>query len=196
MVKEVYDVSTTLTPAQIAQAVYYRDFPGYGGGHYLSILMQVLVQENAMLDETAIAYAKAGIACVEAGIGCWQTKYLWNLERPITAITDPLRFNHVGWTPLFATPAFPEYTSGHSTVAGSFTAIMTNLFGENYHFTNHTYDYLGMAPRSFNSFKELATDISMSRLYGGIHYRVACDRGVVAGEKIGSNINAKLRFKK
>jgi len=46
MVKDVYDVSVALTPEQKAIAAYYRDNPGYGGGHYLSILKQVLVQEN------------------------------------------------------------------------------------------------------------------------------------------------------
>ena len=144
MVKEVYDVSQTLTAEQTAIGLYYRDNPGYGGGHYLSILMQVLVQEKSMLDFAALAYAKAGIACVEAGIGCWQVKYQYNIERPITYINGEL--NYTSWTPLFATPAFPEYTSGHSTVGGSFTTIMTGLFGAHYHFTNHTYDYLGMAP--------------------------------------------------
>lgn len=194
MVREVYELSQHLTPAQIATGLYYRDNPGYGGGHYLSILMGVLIQERAMLDVTAIAYAKAGIACVEAGIGCWQVKYLYNVERPITYIAGVM--NRPGWAPLFATPNFPEYTSGHATVGGSFTTVMASLFGNNYHFTNHTYDYLGMAPRSFNSFKELANDISISRVYAGIHYRISCERGQTSGEKIGKNINEKLKFKK
>jgi len=194
MVKEVYDVSQTLTPEQTAIGLYYRDFPGYGGGHYLSILDQVLVQEHSMLDIAALAYAKAGIACVEAGIGCWQIKYQYNIERPITYITTVLQ--HPAWIPLFATPVFPEYTSGHSTVGGSFTTVMTSLFGEHYHFTNHAYDYLGMAPRSFNSFKDLANEISASRVFAGIHYRISCERGQKAGEQIGQNINNKLKFKK
>ena len=194
MVKEVYDVSQTLTPEQKAIGLYYRDNPGYGGGHYLSILMQVLIQEKSSLDFAALAYAKAGIACVEAGIGCWQIKYQYNIERPITYIAGVL--NYPSWTPLFATPAFPEYASGHATVAGSFTKVMTSLFGEHYHFTNHTYDYLGMAPRSFNSFKDLANEISAARVYAGIHYRISCERGQAAGEKIGANIDAKLNFKK
>lgn len=38
MVKEVYDISVTLTPEQIATALYYRDNPGYQAGtHYISI---------------------------------------------------------------------------------------------------------------------------------------------------------------
>ena len=62
---------------------------------------------------------------------------------------------------------------------------MTRLFGENYHFTNQTYDYLGTAPHSFNSFKHLANEISASILYAGIHYRLSSERGQKAGEKMG-----------
>ncbi|HET6723697.1 MAG TPA: hypothetical protein VFH07_13155, partial [Chitinophagaceae bacterium] len=66
MVKEVYDISQTLTPEQRAIGLYYRDNPGFGGGHYMSILNIVLRQENAMLDVSALAFAKAGIVSVDA----------------------------------------------------------------------------------------------------------------------------------
>ena len=59
MVKEVYDISQTLTPEQRAIGLYYRDNPGFGGGHYMSILNLVLQQENAMLDVCALAFAKS-----------------------------------------------------------------------------------------------------------------------------------------
>jgi hypothetical protein len=67
--------------------------------------------------------------------------------------------------------------------------------GNNYHFTDHTYDYLGMAPRSYNSFDELAKEIGDSRVYAGIHYRYSCEKGCEQGRKIGQNIAKKLHFK-
>jgi hypothetical protein len=48
----------------------------------------------------------------DAGIGCWKTKYQYNLERPIKYIREVL--GHPSWDPLFATPNFPEFPSGHS----------------------------------------------------------------------------------
>ena len=99
MVKEVYDISQTLTPEQTAIALYYRDNPGFGGGHYLSILKQVLEQEQPQLDFTAVAFAKASIAIVDAGIGCWKTKFTYNVERPITFIRNIL--GYTTWNPLF-----------------------------------------------------------------------------------------------
>ena len=194
MVKDVYDVSQALTPEQIAIAIYYRDNPGFGGGHYLSILEQVLVQEDPQLDFTAYAYAKASIAIIDAGIGCFKTKYQYNQQRPIKYIREVLGYSL--WNPVFPTPNFPDFPSAHSTIAGSFSEIMKSLFGSDYHFTDHTYDYLGMAPRSYTSWDALTQEIGDSRVYAGIHYRLSCERGKEQGRKIGQNIISTVKFKK
>ncbi len=88
MVKEVYDISQVLTPDQKALAVYYRDNPGFGGAHYFSTLKQILVQENPSLDFTAYAFAKTSIAIIDAGIGCYKSKYQYNQMRPIKYIRE------------------------------------------------------------------------------------------------------------
>jgi hypothetical protein len=194
MVKEVYDISQTSTAEQKAIGVYYRDNPGFGGGHYLSILKQVLQQEGSKLDISALAYAKTGIALVDGGIGCWTAKYTYNLERPVTYIRSVL--GHSTWNPLIGTPNFPEYPSGHSTAGGATAEVLTSLFGDNYQLTNHSYDYLGMAPRTYSSFYQMAVEIGDSRVYGGIHYRVACTEGNKQGRKIAQNISTLLKFEK
>lgn len=194
MVKEVYDISQTLTQEQKNIGVYYRDNPGFGGGHYLSIVKQVLEQEECKLDSAALAYAKTGITLVDGGVGCWTAKYTYNVERPITYIRNIL--GHTTWTPLIVTPNFPEYTSGHSTASGGVAEMLTGLFGDNYHLTNHSYDYLGMAPRTYSSFYQMSQEIGDSRVYGGIHYRIACTEGNKQGRKIAQNINNTLKFLK
>jgi len=194
MVSEVYDVSQALTPEQTAIAIYYRDNPGFGGGHYFSILKQVLVQKNPKLDFTAYAYAKASIAIIDAGIGSFKTKYQYNQQRPIKYIRDVL--GHSSWNSVFPAPNFPDFPSAHSTIAGAFGEIMKSLFGSNYQFTDHSYDYLGMAPRSYISFDAMVQEIGDSRVYAGIHYRLSCERGTQQGRKIGQNINHTVKFLK
>lgn len=194
MVKEVYDISQTLTPDQTALALFYRDNPGFGDGHYLSIIKQILKKENPKLDFTAIVLAKTGIACVDAGIGCWKTKFKYNQPRPIKYIREIL--GHPEWNTLFDTPPFPDFPSGHSTIAGAFGEVLKSFFGNNYHFIDHSYDYLGMVPRSYKSFDELAKEIGDSRVYAGIHYRYSCEKGCEQGRKIGQNIVTKLNFKR
>jgi len=100
------------------------------------------------------------------------------------------------WNALFGTPAFPDFPSGHSTLAGTFEEVLSDLFGDHYQFTNHSYDFLGMAPRSFSSFRGLTQEISNSRVYAGIHYTISCERGAQMGRKIARNIDRKVEFLK
>ena len=131
MMKEVYDISLTLTGSQESQAFYYRDPTGLAsGGHYLSILHQLLQNEQPSLDFCALAFAKSGIAMADALIGCFQWKYkdvnggpVTNTERPITYIRGVL--GHTNWNAKFNTPPHPDFPSGHSTTAGAAEVIFT-----------------------------------------------------------------------
>ncbi len=195
MVKEVYDVSQTLSPSQIAMALYWRDVPGVTTpGHYVSILKQVIQNDKPMLDKAAIAYALGGISVFDATISCWQAKYYYNLVRPITYIRSVL--GHTTWTSTIGTPAHPEYPAAHALLSAAFAAAMTNIFGDNYSFTDHTYDYLGMASRSFNSFQAIGEEAGYSRLYGGIHYRPSIVAGLAQGRKVTQNVINSLKFLK
>ena len=195
MVKEVYDISQTLTPAQTAQALYYRDNPGFvSGTHYIYMFHQILSDEDPQLDFYALVQALYSICYYESFRGCWTTKYTYNVERPIRYIREVL--NHLTWSPLFNTPGHPDYPSGHSTNAALFATVMKAVFGSNYSFTLHTYDNLGMAPRHYNSFDEMVTDIVDARVNAGIHYRLSCVEGNKQGEKIAKNIMKKIKFKK
>ena len=195
MAKQVYDVSQTLSAEQTAMALYLRDVPGVTTpGHYVSILKQVLENDKPMLDEAAIAYALGGIVCYDAAISCWKTKYQYNLVRPVTYIRNVLGYTL--WSPLLGTPAHPEYSSAHAVLSASVADVLTNVFGENYNWTDHTYDYLGMAPRSFSSFRDFGIDAGNSRLYAGIHYQFSIDLGLVQGRKVAQNIISKLKVLK
>jgi membrane-associated phospholipid phosphatase len=94
--------------------------------------------------------------------------------------------------PYLQTPPFPEYTSGHSTITASAATVLTSLYGDNFAFQD-TSDlrYIGMQ-RHFNSFNEAAAECSVSRVYGGIHYRFSVDIGAEMGKKLGEFINGKL----
>jgi len=195
MVKEVYDVSQTLTPEQIATALYYRDNPGYPQAtNYISTFSQIMHIENFQLDEYALAHAKTGIAFAEAMINCWQQKYSHLVDRPTRYIRNVL--GHATWTPLLAVPPHPDYPSAHSQMGGAVTAVLASILGNNYQFTLHTYDYLGMAPRTYNSFSDMAVDVGKSRVYAGIHTTYACVEGRKQGERIAANVLNKLKFRK
>jgi len=192
-------------------------------GHSLSIVTQVIQQKGYTLDVAAEAYARVGIAVADAFISCWATKYRYNLLRPITYIQkviDPSWNNPVVTDPV-ETPPFPEYTSGHSVQSGATAQVLTDMFGE-MSFTDWTHSTLGpapreprsfleaylaspgdtldirqftLSPRSFSSFFEAAEEAAISRLYGGIHYRTAIERGLEQGKCVGKRVSA-LKFRK
>ncbi|MGZ8551039.1 MAG: phosphatidic acid phosphatase, partial [Chitinophagaceae bacterium] len=92
--------------------------------------------------------------------------------------------------------AHPEYSSAHAVLSAATAAVFSNLFGDNYSFTDHTYDYLGMAPRSFSSFRAFGEEAGNSRLYAGIHYQPSIDIGLEQGRKVAENIFKKLKLRK
>jgi hypothetical protein len=197
MVKDVYDKSQALTPADSATALYHRDVPGYpGGGHFVAILSQVLVKAGSMLDVAALAYTKIGIASFDAGTICFINKYNYNIERPINYIRREM--GQPGWNALFNTPGHPEFPSAHAVTAASIATMLTNVFGDNFQFTLNTYSYLtpSLPDRSYNSFHEMAKEMSDSRVLAGIHYQASCDKGLLLGEKVAQNILNAVNFLK
>ncbi len=103
---------------------------------------------------------------------------------------------HTTWNSLLTTPAHPEYSSAHAVLSSATADAFSSLFGNSYSFIDHTYDYLGMVPRSFNSFKAFGEEAGNSRLYAGIHYQPSINIGLVQGRKVAENIINKLKFLK
>ena len=189
MAKDVYDKSLLLTPDQLAMAVYHRDAPGYpGGGHFVSILSQVLSKAQPALDIAALTYAKVGLSQHDATIILFTDKYNYKTMRPVTYIKTVM--GHPGWTTAIPTPNHPEFPSGHAVTNASVIAMLNNMFGNNFQLTLHTYDYLNLPARSYNSFDEMGKEMSDSRVYGGLHYQSTCDNSRLQGKKV-NNYPAK-----
>jgi hypothetical protein len=196
-VKEVYDISQSLTPEQKTIALFWADDPdgkSFIGGHWISILNQVLVIEKSKLDVAAAAFAQLAIAGSDATIPIFKGKYQYKGLRPVTYIHTVMK--HLNWSPLIVTPPHPEYPSGHALVSATAAQTLTLLFGGNYKFTDNSYNWLGFRPRSYNSFEEAAIEAGNSRVYGGIHYRKTCDAGQKQGKIIAQNVARKLKFRR
>src|SRR5207253_2665810 len=82
------------------------------------------------------------IALADAGISCWETKNFYDFWRPVTAIRagnsdgNPLTVADPTWSPLWATPAFSSYTSGHATFSAAASAVLGSFFGPHFAFTD------------------------------------------------------------
>jgi PAP2 superfamily len=192
---EVYETLRNLTAEQRAIARFWSDDPMLSPtppGHWISIALQILERDDAGIDESVDVLARLGIAMADGFIGCWNAKYQYDLLRPITYIR---RVIDPKWETLLITPPFPEYPSGHSTQSGAAATVLTALFGEDFAFEDATHERDGLATRSFPGFWAAAEEAGISRLYGGIHFRAAIERGLDQGRCIGAYVNA-LRTRK
>ena len=183
---EVAEVAENLTDEQKAIARFWDDGRGRTGtpaGHWMMVALAA-AQDKAMTGvETVRMVAHTMMAAADGFIVNWREKYKWMVERPITALqrTDPT------WSSYIPTPAFPEYPSGHSTVSRVASEVLESYVGEwsfvdpGYGVTEQSRSQFEVTPRSFASLREAAAEASISRLYGGIHYRFAMELGAELG---------------
>ena len=150
-------------------------------GHYYDIAASLL-PADATLEQTAELFARIGVAQWDASIDAWDVKHSVLWWRPVTALrTDggagPGGSGDANWTGLLATPAHPEYPSGHSVSAGAAAAVLADWFGsDNVTFATNTVAP-GFAPRTFTSLRESVDEVGRSRVYGGVHFQKAVDDG-------------------
>ena len=189
IVKNVYDVSKTLTTEQKNIALFWVDLGNGLGvttdGHNISVIVQALEQNKASLAVAAEAYAKAGIADREAFIVCFRSKYKYNILRPVTYIQ---KFIEPNWLPFITTPAHPEYPAAHAFVTGAVMEAVTKVLGNHVTVTDHTYDFRGWTPRTYTSLFAAAEEAGISRLYGGIHYLPSINEGLSLAQDLGKKI--------
>ena len=144
------------------------------------------------LSENARLLATLNLAIADAAISCWDAKYFYEFWRPVTAIRlddadgdgnpdDP------NWTPLVVTPAFPEYTSGHSSVAGAAATVLVDYFGEDTPFLLESQnETLGV--RYYPNFSAALDEVADARVFAGIHFRTACEVGSLTGSDVAGYI--------
>lgn len=186
---EVKETGDNLTEEQEEIARYWLDTPGETGapaGHWMSIANQMVTLRDLNLQQSAGMYALVGMALGDAFISAWRLKYEVLLLRPETYIHNYIRRS---WEPYIQTPPFPEYPSGHSVGSAAAAEVLTSLFGV-VAFTDETHLIYDHEPlrRSFTSFEAAASEAAMSRMYGGIHYRVAIENGMRQGRCIGQAV--------
>ncbi|TSD66454.1 vanadium-dependent haloperoxidase [Inquilinus sp. KBS0705] len=163
------------------------------GGHWMNIAALVVKKANLGFDRSVQVMALEGITLMDAFISCWDEKYRSNGIRPETYIN---RYIDVKWIPLLQTPPFPEYPSGHAVLSNASAVVLSYLLGDNFEYTDDTEIPYGVGPRSFKSFLQAAEEASVSRFYGGIHFKDAIENGNKQGRDVGADIVKKLKAAK
>jgi hypothetical protein len=185
----VKNAGDSLTDEQKHIAEFWDDL-----GNRTIVEGHVMFTAKADFSTTVYAYAKTAIAMFDAFIQCWDEKYRSNVVRPETVIN---KYLDPDWRPYLQTPPFPEYTCGHSTVSASAAEALTDVFGDNFAYTDTSELEFGIKNRSFTSFRQAAIENNWARFYGGIHFHHSClistDHGKMVGELVNQRLKVKLK---
>jgi membrane-associated phospholipid phosphatase len=121
--------------------------------------------------KAAELFAALNTAQADAFIACWDAKFAYWSERPVTAIRREL---DPGWSSYVATPPFPSYVSGHSSTSGAASSVLAAYF-----------------PEAALRLSTWAQEAAVSRLYGGIHFRSDNEAGLALGRQVAKVTIAK-----
>jgi MYXO-CTERM domain-containing protein len=160
-----------------------------------AVARQISKEQNLTLAERARLFAQLNIAMSDARVAVWDSKYFYSAWRPITAIVtgdgaeDDGSTTDAEWVPYLATPAHPEYPSGHSTTGAAAVAVLKAWFGDEVPFTVAS-ESLPEVTRSYTTLSQAALENGRSRIYGGIHFNYANLAGQQLGKSVGEHVLA------
>lgn len=160
--EEVYNFVKNPTREQIRIVHFWADGVATytPPGHWNAIAADDFVTKNYSEVRWARNMALLNITMMDAAIVCWATKYKYFNPRP--SQVDPRIKTTTGL------PNFPSYISGHSTFSAAAATILGHII-----------------PDKATAYDAMANEASVSRMYGGIHYRSDCETGLVVGKNVG-----------
>ncbi|MCW3088622.1 MAG: phosphatase family protein [Sediminibacterium sp.] len=159
---EVLDMVTNQTRERLRIVHFWADGVGTytPPGHWNAIAAEDFIGKNFSEVRWARNLALLNMSMMDAAIVCWDTKTFYCNPRP-SQMNPAIKT-------LTGLPNFPSFISGHSTFSGAAATILGYI-----------------VPEKASAYQAMATEASLSRMYGGIHYRSDCEVGLSTGKKIG-----------
>ena len=224
--QELIDLSAHLTDDQKAMVEYWADGPAteLPPGHWALFAQFVARRDHHGVDDDAKMFFALANAELDASIAVWDCKRAFDYVRPITAIRFVMAGQQISawggpfqgtktmpgeqWRPyqlgIQPTPAFPEFSSGHSAFSAAGAEILKSFTGSDAFGNSVTIKAgtsavePGAAPASdvtlsWPTFSAAADQAGMSRRYGGIHFREGDLQSRAMGRLIGAQAWAKAQ---
>jgi len=179
------------TTATADQALIGRFWNGAIQNYWNEITQTAVQAHHLTTAQSARVFALLNLTLADEVIAFYDTKYTYDLWRPVTAIraadTDgnPDTAADPTWLPQAGkTAADPSYPGAHATISAGAAFVLRSVFGNKPFHLNVTSEVLPGVIRSFDSFAGAKNEASLSRIYAGQHFRA--DEN--AGEKLGSAV--------
>jgi hypothetical protein len=184
-------VSTVRTPEQNEIARFW--FEGPGSWYRVARA----ASEARGLDSWDSARALAGVsfAMADGYIAGFKIRYVYDFWRPVTAIREAAEDGNdatvadPNWNSNQNTPPVSDYPSTQSIFSAAAAVVLASYLGtDQVAFTMTSGPPFANIKRSYTSLSQAARESADSRIYAGIHFRSACEDGLVLGRKIGQRV--------
>jgi hypothetical protein len=190
---EAYGSATSAvrTPAETAVAYFWN---ANAINQVNQTLQNAAAQHDMDLLDTTRLLAAGNMVSTDAGMACFDSKYHYQLWRPVTAIRNadvdgnPATSKDPSWTPLVTTPNHPEYPSQHGCVNSALAQVLANAAGSSAIDATIPGATGGgttlTTSQTFATVDDLLTQLVNARVWIGFHYR----HSVTAGESLGTAV--------
>ncbi len=180
--------STTATPDQ---ALTGRFWNGAIQNYWNEIAQTTAVAHNLTTAQNARLFAELNVAFADDVIAFYDAKYTYNFWRPVTAIREaatdgnPKTLADPNWLPEVGnTTPDPAYPGAHAVISASGASVLISFFRRNDFDFTVTSEVLPGVDRSFTSFSAAAEEATLSRIFGGVHFR----SDLTTGQRLGRDV--------
>jgi hypothetical protein len=203
---------TTSSPRASKSRTGYEGTPNLGVPPRLYAQIAVQLAERGRVSnplDLARYFALVHIAMADAGIAVWDSKYYYNIGRPVTVIReedgDAMTTADPAWKPfgisranlatyVRQTPPFPSYSSGHAAFGSAMFEAARGFMPDRTAFTFVSEEYDGktiepadgsvrpLVPVRYRTLREAEIENGRSRVFNGVHWQLDSDVGIQQGE--------------
>jgi hypothetical protein len=186
--------STVRTPEQSEIARFWAtNLPDV----HLGLARSVAIAPGREVTRNARLYAAVTAAMNETETSVFEAKYHYLFWRPITAVRNGDRDDNsaterdADWIPLIATPMQPEYPCAHCMLASTIvTVLRAEAGGSSALELSTTSNTARGVTRRWASTDAVVQEVSMARIWAGVHYRTSTEAGNRMGEQVGKLVAA------
>ena len=160
--------------------------------NYWNEIAQTLSEARGLSTaQNARLFALLNLSFADDVIAFYDAKYTYNFWRPVTAIrsgdvdNNPETVADPNWLPeVGKTAPDPSYPGAHAVISASAAEVLISFFDKDRAEFNVTSEVLPGVERSFTSISAAAEEATLSRIFGGQHFRF----DLTAGQRLGREV--------
>ncbi|HWY06925.1 MAG TPA: vanadium-dependent haloperoxidase [Candidatus Acidoferrales bacterium] len=179
------------TTATADEALTGRFWNGAIQNYWNEIAQTLSLAHGLTTAQNARLFALLNLSFADDVIAFYDAKYTYNFWRPVTAIRaadpgiNPETVADPNWLPeVGKTAPDPSYPGAHAVISAAGAEVLISFFDRDRAEFNVTSEVLPGVERSFTSISAAAEEATLSRIFGGQHFRFDLTTGQRLGREV------------